>query len=73
MQPSPETDTRVWRIAGLALAGLTVIAVILKAVGADDFHRLRAARRRGVLIDQTLFDDRRLAQIAAVVQKRADV
>jgi SAM-dependent methyltransferase len=51
----------------------TVIAVILKAVGADDFHRLRAARRRGVLIDQTLFDDRRLAQIAAVVQKRADV
>jgi hypothetical protein len=29
MQPSPETDTRVWRIAGLALAGLTVIAVIL--------------------------------------------
>ncbi|MDP6350405.1 MAG: hypothetical protein QF719_06745 [Chloroflexota bacterium] len=29
MQRPTETDARVWRIAGLALAGLTVVAVIL--------------------------------------------
>ena len=28
-QPPTETETRVWRIAGLAPAGLTVVAVIL--------------------------------------------
>lgn len=28
-QPPTEPETRVWRIAGLALAGLTVVAVIL--------------------------------------------
>ena len=32
MARSPETDTRVWRIAGIALAGLTVVAVILAII-----------------------------------------
>lgn len=47
----------------------TVIAAVLKVVRADVSHRMRVARRRGLLIDQTLSDDGRLAQIAAVVQK----
>ena len=47
----------------------TVIAVILKVVRADASHRMRVARWRGLVIDQTLLADRRLAQIAAVVQR----
>jgi hypothetical protein len=47
----------------------TAIAVILKVVRADASHRMRVGRRRGFLIDQTLLGDKRLAQIAAVVQR----
>jgi SAM-dependent methyltransferase len=47
----------------------TAIAMILKVVRADASLGMRVRRRRGLLIDQTLLGDRRLAQIAAVVQR----
>lgn len=56
----------------LEVVAWTLVSAALRAFRAPIRWRIRAARRRGRLVDQTVLEDDRLAQILLVVRKPAD-